>query len=117
MIKGVLMVAHTLLHSDISAPHNLYRHPDAGVEAHANSETIVKDYLVALRNAFDGDATSDEIDRIADMFAVDGIVEHPRANARVDGRDAIRRGLASHIGDYVAKDGSRSPTCARRPAW
>lgn len=67
------------------------------------AETLAKDYLVAWRRAFDAGATGEDIDRLAAFFAEDGVVEHPRAGARVEGRDAIRRGLASHVGDYVGE--------------
>jgi ketosteroid isomerase-like protein len=75
--------------------------------AFADDRTIARDYLKARCRTVAAGATAADVDRVVALLAEDVIVEHPRAHAEVVGRDAVRRGLMSHLADYTG-DGQES---------
>ena len=70
------------------------------VQASENT-TIARDYLRARCRTLAQGATAQDIDRVVSFLADDVVVQHPAFNAVVEGRDAVRRGIASHVDEYT----------------
>ena len=70
------------------------------VHASENS-TIARAYLRARCRVLSQGATAQDIDRVLALLSDDVVIQHPRANAVVEGREAVRRGIASHVDEYT----------------
>src|SRR5205085_6650346 len=69
--------------------------------AFADDRAVAREYLRARCRTVEAGATAADIDRVVALLADDVVVEHPRFGAVVNGKDAVRRGMLSHVGDYT----------------
>ena len=67
----------------------------------ADDSALARQYLRARCRTLAAAATAADVDRVLALLADDVVVSHPRANADVVGKDAVRRGLMSHLTDYT----------------
>jgi ketosteroid isomerase-like protein len=67
----------------------------------ANDKAIAREYLKARCRTVAAGATAADVERVLALLADDVVVEHPRANAEVVGKEAVRRGIMSHLADYT----------------
>src|SRR6187549_1085724 len=69
--------------------------------ASAAGRDVAVEYIKARCATLSKEATAADVERVMALLSDDAIVEHPAFQQVVRGRDAIRRGMLSHLGDYT----------------
>ena len=67
----------------------------------ADDRAVATNYLRARCATLAKGATAADVEKVVELFAENAVIEHPKFGAVVKGRDAIRRGLLSHVGEYT----------------
>lgn len=67
----------------------------------ADDRAVAVEYIKARCATLSKGATSADVDRVVALFSDDAVIEHPAFNAVVRGKEAIRRGMVSHLEDYT----------------
>jgi len=67
----------------------------------ANDRTLARDYLRARCSTLVKGATEADVDRVLHFLDDDVVVEHPAFNAVVRGKEAVGRGMTSHLPEYT----------------
>jgi len=60
---------------------------------------IARAWVERLSATMQQQASPSDVDRLLDLYADDAVYEHPHANARIQGKQDIRKGISSHLGE------------------
>ena len=67
----------------------------------ADDRAIAVEYVRARCTILTKGATAADVEKVVAFLADDAVVEHPAFNAVVRGKEAIRRGMVSHLDEYT----------------
>lgn len=67
----------------------------------AHDRALAREYLKARCRTLAAGASAADVERVLALMADDVVIEHPRANVEVVGKEAVRRGIMSHLSDYT----------------
>jgi ketosteroid isomerase-like protein len=67
----------------------------------ADDRAVAVEYIRARCATLTAAATEADVDRVMAVIADDAVIEHPRFGAVVKGKEAIRRGMVSHLDSYT----------------
>jgi ketosteroid isomerase-like protein len=67
-----------------------------------DSRTLTELWVKRLAATMQEHASAADVDRLLELYADDAVYEHPHANARIDGKTALREGICSHLGETRA---------------
>lgn len=72
--------------------------------AYAGARDVARSYLEARCKTLQRGATAHDVERVVRLLSDDIVLQHPRFGAVVDGKEAVRRGLLSHLDDYLGNE-------------
>jgi ketosteroid isomerase-like protein len=81
----------------------LFFFPLAGAAAEQPRDAIVREFLSAKAAAMRQGATAADVDKVLAYYTDDIIYEDPKVKVRVEGKEHMRSGMLSHVGDYAGK--------------
>jgi len=67
----------------------------------ADDRAVAVEYIKARCATLSKGATAADVEKVLALINDDAVVEHPKFGAIVKGKDAIRRGMVSHLEDYT----------------
>lgn len=73
----------------------------ASAVAFGDDRAVAVDYIRARCGTLVRGASEADVERVLALINDDAVIEHPRFGAVVKGKDAIRRGLVSHLAEYT----------------
>jgi ketosteroid isomerase-like protein len=73
----------------------------AATAARADDRAVALEYIRARCAVLTTGATERDVDRVMAVLHDDAVVEHPKFGAVVRGKEAIRRGISSHLHEYT----------------
>ena len=86
---------------------------DASAQQSPNQAAIVAEFLSLERARQSPGATEADVDRLLALMADSVVYEHPRAGARLQGKDVLRRGMLRYLGSVrIVSDSVISRTTA-----
>lgn len=69
-----------------------------GAAAAAQSDCLIDDYLRALEQTQQVEATADDVDRLMNYYADEVVYEHARVGATIRGKEQLSQGMRSYLG-------------------
>ena len=66
-----------------------------------DDRAVAVDYIKARCATLARGASEADVEKVLSLIHEDAVIEHPGFDAVVKGKDAIRRGLMSHLADYT----------------
>ena len=70
--------------------------------AQPDSQAIAQLWVERLAATMEEHASAADVDRLLELYADDAVYEHPHANARIEGKTQMRKGMSSHLGETRA---------------
>jgi ketosteroid isomerase-like protein len=76
---------------------SLFFGPAFAQVTHGGSEALARLWLQRLAAAMEEQASQADVDRLLDLYTDDAVYEHPKAQARIEGKSALQAGISAHL--------------------